>query len=1485
MSSLKLFLLGSPRLERDGQPLKLAARKSMALLAYLATTAETHTRESLVTLLWPELEPSRARAGLRRNLSMLKKTLAGEWLVVDREIIGLDRSAGVWLDVDRFHQLLQTWQTHDHPETDLCADCLAALAEAVELYRGDFLAGFSLRDSPNFDEWQFFQTENMRQELAAALERLVRGHSAQGAYEAAIPYARRWLALDPLHEPVHCQLMRLYSQTGQLSAAVRQYQECVRILEEELGAPPDAETTTLYEHLRHRPESPQSIIVDRFTLGDRGQDLLGQGSMSAVYRGIDIQTGHSVAIKVLKPEIVAGNPDLVERFVREGEALRQLNHPNIVKMLAAVEKEGQHYLVMEYVKGGSLRSLLDKEGMLPLTQGVEIALDLADALTRAHRLEIIHRDLKPANVLLAEDGTPRLTDFGLAHISRQTVQLTQTGVVMGTAYYLSPEACQGQEIDSRADIWAFGVLLYEMLSGERPFKGETVAAAVMAIINQPVPDLASRRPDLPDALVDLVYRMLEKNPRQRIPSVRLVGAELETILRSLGDSRAIFRAASLPSPPLPTHRHNLPLQTIPFVGRETELSQLARLLAEPDGRLITILGPGGMGKTRLALEAAEAQLGNFAQGVYFVNLAPLDALEAITPTVAEALGFSFYEEDEPRQQLLDYLRQKTMLLIMDNFEHLLPPLSGGDKGGVDLVADILRTAPSVKVIATSRERLKLQNEQLFQISGIDFPDWEIAEDVLDYSAIQLFLQSARRTQPSFKLTADNLTAVVQVCRLVEGMPLAILLAAAWVEMLTPVEIAAEINQSIDFLETDWRDVPERQRSLRVVFDHSWRLLTEQEREVFQGLSVFRGGFTRPAAQEVTGASLRTLMALANKSLLQRTSTGQYGMHELLRQYAAEKLEISGEINAARDAHSAYYAEFLHQREADLEGRRQLEAIEEIEADFENARAAWNWALKQKNYAAIGQLLSSLSWFCTYRSRNQENKELFQQAREQLAPDPGDEPHLVWGRILAAEFFARPSEVDRAQIERALAIAQQYGHRGMIAVCLRIFGEIALNAGDYAETLSLYEESLAHYRNLDNSFYITSVLYELAKAYRLLGQPEEAIKFARQSLDLSREIGDKFWAARSLANTGVIALYTGNFAEAEGYLQEANTIYREMGYREGIASSNVDLGKLAFLRGDSEKAKVLAEQALEIATDIGNKHIVQSARYLPTSVMETPDEKKDEHPDEQELVPITDIPPTIDSFEVKELIGAGDMGSVYLAHDPDNGRDVAIKMGNPEARRKFDWASRGFKREAEMMAKLAHPNITEFYGYVETADSAYIVLEYIDGNDLEDILEKQEGFLPEKQVIEWMLQICDALTYMHNQKPESIIFRDMKPKNVMVDHNGKLYLIDLGITIAYQPGREQALIGTEGYSPPEQYIGYSDARSDIYALGATLHQLLTRRDPRKETPFSFHEAPPPRSLNPAISEELAAVILKAVEYKAEDRYQSAAEMKADLLACL
>jgi NarL family two-component system response regulator LiaR len=322
----------------------------------------------------------------------------------------------------------------------------------------------------------------------------------------------------------------------------------------------------------------RQVVANRFELGY----LIGEGGVGRVYKGVDTQTGEPVAIKVLRPEIILDTPDLVERFRREGEVLRELNHPNIVRMLATLEQAGQHYIVMEYV-AGSLADLLRDQPQLPLERALAIGLEVADALARAHHLNVIHRDIKPGNILLAEDGTPRLTDFGLAHIASYP-PITTRGDVIGTFQYLSPEGCNRQSLDERTDIWSLGVILFEMLAGERPFEGEGYPGAIVsAILNQPVPNLTDFRDDVPSTLDDLVGRMLAKNRGARIPSMRQVGAELEAIMH--GADKSPWAAAPRLATPPPLER-DLPAPAPVELGasaderRQEEMDKIKVLLVD-----------------------------------------------------------------------------------------------------------------------------------------------------------------------------------------------------------------------------------------------------------------------------------------------------------------------------------------------------------------------------------------------------------------------------------------------------------------------------------------------------------------------------------------------------------------------------------------------------------------------------------------------------------------------------------------------------------------------------------------------------------------------------------------------------------------------------------------------------------------------------------------------------------------------------------------
>jgi predicted ATPase/DNA-binding XRE family transcriptional regulator len=631
---------------------------------------------------------------------------------------------------------------------------------------------------------------------------------------------------------------------------------------------------------------------------------------------------------------------------------------------------------------------------------------------------------------------------------------------------------------------------------------------------------------------------------------------------------------------------DLLLQLTPFIGRTAELSELARLLEDPTCRLLTIVGPGGMGKSRLALAAMQQMLtGELAQ-VYFVPLAALPAEGSLAAAMLAAMGYPMQPDGRTlEQQLADHLRQKHLMLVLDNFEHLLE--SAG------FINDLLYAAPGLRVLVTSRERLQLSNETVFTLGGLEYPSQPTTDNVSEYNAVKLFVQTACRVRPDFIMDKEAATAVTQICQLVAGMPLGIILAAAWVDLLSPHEIRQQISHSLDFLETKWRDMPERQRSIRAVFAHTWGRLTESERSVFMRLAVFRDGFTRLAAECVTQASLRTLNALVNKSLVQCEPSGRFTIHELLRQYAEAELKAAGQMAAVRTAHCAYYTEYLHQRETDIKSFRQVAALDEIMDDFENVRAAWQWAVTKREYAAMERTLEALYWFCEIRHRFQEGLELLCLAREQLAPAVGETPHPTWGRVMARMLgqdstFYEPLLESRVRIETGLAIARQVEDQAEIAFCLWRLAVVLYLSGEPIAAIPYFEESLAHYQALGDHFYQGYLLKDLSILYITLDQPERGDTLMQQSLHVRRETGDLDGLATSLGAMGWICYNRGEYTEAESCWQEAHQLRSMSRARHLLAGIYFESAWLAlFHHGDLARVQALAVEQQRIAVTIAD----------------------------------------------------------------------------------------------------------------------------------------------------------------------------------------------------------------------------------------------------------------------------------------------------------
>jgi DNA-binding SARP family transcriptional activator/predicted ATPase/predicted negative regulator of RcsB-dependent stress response len=895
MTSLKLFLFGSPRCELDGQPVEISLRKALAVLVYLAVTRQSYRRDALATMFWPDHDRSSARSNLRRVLYWISHYTAEGILKTSSEEVSTNPEFELWIDVHEFDAALEDSEAGE-PER---------LGAAASLYTGHFLEGFTLPDSPSFDDWQFFEGDRLQQAYAGLLEQLVELHRKRGEYPPAIEYARRWLALDQLNETAHRALMALYGQAGQYSAALRQYETCARLLKTELGISPEPETIALYESLRRR-------------------------------------------------------------------------------------------------------------------------------------------ELGPAPEPLAQPSTPL------------------------------PE------------------------------------------------------PTLPPPALTLLPEFLEEDAN--------------------GEHEAISR----------TSPHNLAALTTPLLGRQQELEEVASLLASPSVRLLTITGPGGIGKTRLAQEAAWAVLDNQAElpdGVFFVPLSCAGSSAALAQAIAQALDFNFYADAEPpEKQVILYLSSKRLLLVLDNIEHLL------DEAGLSLIVALLMDAPGVKLMVTSSTRLNIQREQLFPLTGLPLPEPDRPGETSEIDgALLLFQESARRVVPDFSLDSQNLPDAIRICQLLEGVPLGIELAGAWVGMLNPAEIAAEIAKSLDFLEAEWQDLPERHRSLRAVFESSWQLLSEDERNVLRRLAIFRGAFTRQAANEVAGADLRMLQALANKSWLGREESGRWQIHPLLRQYAARQLAAgSEEWEGVMNRHASYYSRLIEAAGEAIKGAGQKEAFDRIEVEFENVLVAWMHLLDENRFDEVLQMLFGMAQYCLAKTR-------------------------------VAEFWT--------WLETALVVAAQNvtvaGSRPLICAILALQGRLRFGyhhgplGGQFAEDKDkiqrAFEMSAAFNARQEMGIWHTFLLVQ----YAWYIDREAGIEALRSLLESGHLQTDEWEQAYALEALGSLLRSLHSYSEAKGLLLDALEIYRRLGEPTGWGSTLRTLGAIAKEQQAYAEARAYLEEARQVSQQAGD----------------------------------------------------------------------------------------------------------------------------------------------------------------------------------------------------------------------------------------------------------------------------------------------------------
>lgn len=943
--------------------------------------------------------------------------------------------------------------------------------------------------------------------------------------------------------------------------------------------------------------------------------------MGEVYRARDTRLDRVVAIKVL-PERFSQHPELRQRLEREARTISKLSHPNICTLHDIGHQQGIDFLVLEFVQGETLRELIAAR-KLAMHQVIGIAVQVADGLSRAHESGVIHRDLKPENLMVSPDAV-KILDFGLAKIALdassktrdETTQLdvrntaggtnqgdgettnidedvttttllgTQSSGISGTLRYMSPEQATGQPLDFRSDQFSFGLVLYETATGKYAFRRPSQEETLQAILHEEPEPIAAANAQVPPPFCWVVERCLAKEPGGRYSSTRDLLRELTAIRDRLSDLQA-KRQESKPS--------NLPPAGTALVGRAKEVKALRALLERPEARLTTVTGPGGIGKSRLAIEAARESAGRFAGGIYFVPLGAVNDPAQVLLAIAQTLGLRESAGIPATEALKDYLRHspEPVLLLLDNFEHLV--------AAAPVLSELLALAPGLKALVTSRSALHISNEQEFPLQPLGLPDAKTAsaESLAQCPAIALFVQRAAVVKPGFTLTEENAAAVAEICARLDGLPLAIELAAARVKLLTPSAMCTRLASRLQLLTGGARDLPARQQTLRQAMDWSYDLLSETEQKLFRRLAVFVGGCTLDAAESVCDAKqdlgmdvLDGMTSMVDKSLIRQTEQKdgepRFVMLETIREYGLLKLAECGEEASTRRAHAAYCLVLAEEGAAEADSALQAAWLDRLELEHDNFRGALGW-LEESGNAAWGLRLGiALFRFWEMREYLSEGRAWLGRMLQvgEAAPTNARLRALFAAGVLAGAQGKYDAANQLAQ--ESLDIARHLDDKQSIAIALNAQAVNTRDDGDIASARALFEEALALWRELGDKAALARGLSNLANVVKLQRDYAKANVLYQECLKIFHEMGDKAGYAWALNHRGDVAQEQGDAVEARKLYEESLAAFRQIGDVWGIAGSLADLGSLAREQGEFAASGAALRESLKIFRKLEHK---------------------------------------------------------------------------------------------------------------------------------------------------------------------------------------------------------------------------------------------------------------------------------------------------------
>ena len=923
---------------------------------------------------------------------------------------------------------------------------------------------------------------------------------------------------------------------------------------------------------------------------------IGGGGMGEVYMARDSRLDRTVAVKLI-PSSLSQNPDLRKRLDTEARAISKLSHPNICTLHDIGHQDGADFLVMEYVQGKTLRELLDS-GSLSMRDIVPIAVQIAEGLAKAHEVGIVHRDLKPENLMVSPDLV-KILDFGLAKLGLDGVNQEETqseesgstkpGVILGTFKYMSPEQASGQNLDFRTDQFSFGVVLYEMATGKHPFQKASLPQTLMAIVQEEPCAIGSMNPEVPPPFSWVVERCLAKEPAKRYFSTRDLVRDLVAIRDRLTDLQ----------PVRPGDRAgNLPAASTELIGREKELELVKELLSRREVRLVTITGPGGIGKSHFATEAARELADQFPSGVYFVSLASISDPNMIASVIAQTLGVRESGGQRPIESLKEYMRKVVtapLLLLIDNFEHLVV--------AAPLLGELFAQAPALKILVTSRAALRVHGENEFALPPLALPDRKSQLSpaaMAECPAIALFVKHAAAVKSGFALTSENASAVVEICERLDGLPLAIQLAAARIKLLPPAAMRSRLASRLQLLTSGARDLPARQQTLRHTIDWSYDLLSEAEQKLFRRLSVFAGGFDLEAAEAICDTKqdlgleiLDGVASMVDKSLVrqveQKDGEPRFLMLETMREYGLEKLAMSGEEEWTRKAHAAYCLLLAEEAASETDTSEVKMWMDRCEMEHDNFRAALNWLTENCNSEWSLRLSTALFRFW-------ETREYFTEGRQRLEaalqlPSAKSQNGVRMRALFSAGVLAGNQgdyEASLRLLQENLELAREIQDRQSIAVSLNALAVIRRDMGNLDVAAQLFEESLAMWKELGDRLAVARTLSNLASVMKLHGNYEQARELYEQCQIIFGELQDRSGIAWVFNHQADLLREQGDLAGARSFYECGIAAFREANDRWGIAGSLADLGSLMREQGDFTASEALHRESLTLFQELGHK---------------------------------------------------------------------------------------------------------------------------------------------------------------------------------------------------------------------------------------------------------------------------------------------------------